>query len=201
MKLKLDYEIKPYVVSQPWGNVPIDPKTGKSVYAPFGFTQHNGVDVLPGIDKEVRAPFDYEVLWTEWQPNGGGNVLGVISQQEYDGPDGKPAYCLIDYLHLESFVKKPGGIGYKGKAGDLLAYTDNTGFSTGPHTHMQYRWEHKDPKATNGLRDVEVNKAHNSFNPEPFRTGDYARDKFFLTQQVSLYTQLLALKQKLFGKK
>lgn len=172
MKLSLAYEVKPYVVSQGWGEIPLDNK-GNPVYAQFGFTQHNGVDVLPGHGKEVRAPFDYEVVWAKWMPNGGGNVLGVLSQNEYDGPLGKPAYVLIDFLHLESFTKFPGGVGYRGKAGDLLAIADNTGFSTGPHTHIQYRWVYKDK---GGLKDVEKNKAHNSFNPEPYRSGVYAED-------------------------
>lgn len=178
-KLQLYYEVKPYIVSRPWGNIPIDPVTGKSIYAKFGFTEHNGVDVLPGVGKEVRAPFDYEVRWTLWMPNGGGNVLGIISQKEYEGPNGKPAYVLIDFLHLESFSKFPGGLGYKGKAGDLLAIADNTGFSTGPHTHIQYRWVYKREGVPNGLMDVESNKAHDSFDPEPYRNGKYAKDLVF----------------------
>ena len=162
MKLELPFEVKPYVISQRWGNY--DP-----IYKQFGFSHHNGEDVLPGEGKAVFAPFDYEVVWSKWMPNGGGNVLGVLSLQEYDGPKKKPAYVLIDFLHLESFKVK---VGTKGKTGDLLAIADNTGFSTGPHTHIQYRWVYKKNAS---LIDVEKNDAHNSFDPAPYRTGVYAK--------------------------
>lgn len=197
MQLKLPYEIKPYVVSQRWGEKPLD-ANGIPVYRRFGFDLHNGVDMLPGFGKEIHAPFDYEVVWTLWQPSGGGNVLGILSQEQYDGPDGNWAYVLMDFLHLEKFVQFPGGIGYKGKAGDLLAYTDNTGFSTGPHTHIQYRWVRKDKTAKNGLRDVETNEAHDSFDPEPYRDGTFALDmKQVLPPNTSVsYEDALAALQK-----
>lgn len=183
MKLSLAYEIYPYIVSQKWGNP--DP-----VYLQFGFSKHNGVDVLPAKDGKLYAPFDYEVVWAKNMPNGGGNVLGIVSQNEYDGPKKKPAFVLIDYLHLEKWLVP---VGKKGLAGDLLAITDNTGFSTGPHCHMQYRWEYK---KNGGFVDVEKNDAHNSFDPEPFRNGVYAR-QINLEKQVSLLSTVLSLLKQL----
>ncbi len=161
-KLELPYEVKPHKVSQPWGNY--DP-----VYLQFGFDWHNGEDCLPGKDSKVYAPFAYEVVWAKWMPNCGGNVLGIVSQDQYDGPKG-PAYVLIDFLHLEAFKVK---VGAKGKRGDLVAISDNTGFSTGPHLHTQYRWV---TKKNGKFQDVEKNRANNSFDPEPYRTGTYAVD-------------------------
>lgn len=178
-KLQLPYEIYPYIVSQKWGNP--DP-----VYLQFGFGHHNGVDVLPAKDKKLYAPFDYEVVWAKWMPNGGGHVLGILSVNEYDGPYEKPAFVLIDYLHNEKILVKPGT---QGKAGDLLCITDNTGFSTGPHSHMQYRWERK---KGGKLVDVEKNDAHNSFDPEPYRNGVYALS-ISLEKQVGILQKILTL--------
>lgn len=186
-KLSLYYEAKPWKLNQKWGVH--DPKT----YAQFGFEDHNGIDINPGGGKEIRAPFPYEAFRTLWQPSGGGLVLSILSLEEYEAPDGKPAFVLIDYLHLERYVKVPGGNTYKGDMGDLLAIADNTGFSTGPHTHAQYRWVRKVPKAQNGLLDVEKNTANNSFNPEPYRNGLYAADYAILTLKVSLLTKVLSL--------
>lgn len=162
-KLAIPYEIKPWVKSQEWG-------VKDAVYEQFGFSRHNGIDVLPAKDNKLFAPFEGEVVWAKWMPNGGGHVLGIVSLQEYDGPKGKPAYLLIDYLHNERLLVETG---MKVATGDLICITDNTGFSTGPHSHMQYRWV---TKKGGTLWDVEKNEAHNSFDPEPYRSGKYARD-------------------------
>lgn len=191
-RLSLAYEVKPYRVNQGWGVHRPD------VYRQFGFDNHNGVDIAPGNGKEVRAPFPYEVYRVLWQPNGGGNVLSIISQQMYDGPDRKPAYVLIDFMHLDKVLKTPSGTDYKGSTGDLLAIADNTGFSTGPHTHMQYRWVRK-KEGKDGWFDVESNGANNSFNPEDYRSGDYAEDIALLSKKLSLLKQVFAIYKKLKG--
>lgn len=170
MQLQLPKEVRPYRVNQPWGI------HNPNVYRQFGFDDHNGVDLAPGRNKEVRAPFPFEAYRVLWQPNGGGNVLTIISQYEYDAPDGKPAHVLIDYMHLERVIKTPGA-DYKGSTGDLLAIADNTGFSTGPHTHGQYRWV-RAKAGRDGFFDVERNTANNSFDPEPYRNGRYAEDYY-----------------------
>lgn len=163
-ELKLPYEIKPYTVSQQWGIY------RPEVYGQFGFTNHNGEDVLPGLRKEVRAPFDYEVVAIKWQPNGGGLVCTIVSQSEYEGPGGKPANVFIDFLHLQSIEVV---VGQRGELGDLLCYADNTGFSTGPHTHIAHTWvKRMGAKWVN----VEKNDANGTFNPTPFRDGTFALD-------------------------
>lgn len=157
MNLTLGFPAKPYKVNQKWG-VP------NPVYAQFGFTQHNGVDVAPGDYKMVYSELPSGTVYKiGWQPTGGGLYLSILSDEAYDFPDGKKCHVLIDYLHLESIKAQ---VGTSVKVGDHIATADNTGFSTGPHTHIQYR---RVDKVTGGLNDVDQNEAHNSFDPEPYR--------------------------------
>jgi murein DD-endopeptidase MepM/ murein hydrolase activator NlpD len=186
-KLSLPKEVKPYVVTQKWGVHRPD------VYAQFGFDDHNGTDVMPGNRKEVRASVPYEVQRIIWQPNGGGLVMGIVSQGEYDAPDGKPANVQIHYLHLEKTLKK---VGDRGAVGDVLAIADNTGFSTGPHTHLAHKWIRRKGSL---FVDVETNGAQNTFDPEPYRDGSFAEDYAtirILTKLVSALQQLLLITQR-----
>jgi len=164
MKLILPYEVQPYSVNQVWGVHRPD------IYKQFGFTNHNGVDIAPGDRNEVRAPFDYEVQKIIWQPTGGGLVLSIISQVEYEGPDSKPCKVQIGFMHLESTKVR---VGDKGKAGELVAISDNTGYSTGPHTHIRHKWMRL---RGSRLVDAEKNNAQNTFDPEPYRDGTFAAD-------------------------
>src|SRR6187402_1368218 len=127
MKLSLYYEAQPFKVNQKWG-VPSD------IYEKFGFKRHNGIDIKHGWNSRIRAPFPYQVYKTIWQPEGGGNVLEIVSLQMYDFPDGKTCHVLFSYLHLAKYIKTQG----QGNIGDLIAIAGNTGAaSTGPHTHIQ----------------------------------------------------------------
>jgi murein DD-endopeptidase MepM/ murein hydrolase activator NlpD len=182
-KLTLPFEVKPFVINQEYGVYRPD------IYKQFGFTCHNGIDVRLGNRKEVRAPFDFVVTQVLWQPNGGGHVVGIMSLDEFKHPDGDRANVQIDFMHLERVLLKAGD---RGVVGDLVAIADNTGFSTGPHTHIRYKWQRR-----RGSRwvDVDKNDAQNSFDPKPYRTGDFAEDFAVL----SLLQQVLALLLKLRG--
>lgn len=178
-------EVRPWRLNQPWGVHRPD------IYKQFGFEDHNGIDVPIGRDKTVRAEIDCTYYKQGWQPTGGGLYLSVLSTEELLFPDGKICYVLIDYLHLEAISALPGKT-YT--PGDALATQDNTGFSTGPHTHIQYR---RVTKVPGGLVDVDKNLANNSFDPEPYRNKYYAKDTRsiigILQSQVSLLTRLLEL--------
>lgn len=169
MRLVLPYEVRPYVINQRWGVLHLDAR-GKNIYEQFGFKLHNGIDVAPGVRNEVRAPFDFEVQQILWQPNGGGHVVGIISQEKFLGPNGKECYVQIDFMHNAS-IKVP--VGHSGKAGEVVCIAGNTGFSTGPHTHIRYKWMKKQGSR---LVDAERNDAQNSFDPEPYQNGTFAAD-------------------------
>jgi murein DD-endopeptidase MepM/ murein hydrolase activator NlpD len=177
------WPIKPYIQNQAWGV--LDPKD----YSQFGFTRHNGIDMRLSPDRTIYAPFDYTVVRVgtrengQWQPNGGGIFVGILSE-----PIDFPAFTnttpngvvvqfaagtyrvLLDMLHLDHVLVKEGATGH---TGDLVAICDNTGFSTGPHCHTQWRRVNWDGKTAT---TVDVNDANNSFDPTPFWDGFYSVD-------------------------
>lgn len=181
------YVAYPYKVNQAWGIY-------NPVYERFGFTRHNGTDIALGTDKVLYAPFDYTVVRTGNQPEGGGIFLGIMSE-EFDFLDGKYR-VLLDLLHCEKLLAAEGRVG---KTGDVLAIADNTGFSTGPHTHLQARrvknWNYSVGNAAS-WKYVDKNEANGSFDMEPYWNGKYAKE-VNLVRQVTI----LQMVQKLLGLK
>lgn len=53
------------------------------MYAQFGFSDHNGVDVAMTPTKRVAAPFRAILIGRGYQPNGGGIYLQLMSVQKY----------------------------------------------------------------------------------------------------------------------
>lgn len=188
MKPELFYPAKPYIVTQPWGVY------RPEIYSQFGFTMHNGVDIRIGSDNTLRAEFPCETINTGWQPSGAGLYMTVLSNDEYDFDDGVRCRVMVDYMHLKEIKKYPGR-DYRSGVGDILAIPNNTGFSTGPHTHAQYRRVHKTPQ---GIVNVDTNDANNSFDPEPFRDGQYAVD-YRNTQIANLQKSLEVARGILLG--
>jgi len=185
MKLTIDYALKPYRCNQKWGIY-------NSAYIPFGFSHHNGEDyaLLNDSGAPVRErniyyhlPGNAQVVRVGFQPNGGGNFVGIVSDDPYDFEDGN-YYVLVDFLHCKQVLVKEGD---QIKRGQLIAIANNTGFSTGPHCHIQYRRERFILAPANlpesyrvrgdqQMIDVDRNDMNNSFDPAPFYTGNYAQD-------------------------
>lgn len=186
-KLSLYYPAKPYRLNQGWGIY-------NPAYQQFGFSRHNGIDIALGSDSKLYAPFDYTVVRIGNQPNGGGNFFGLMSGL-YDWPDGQYR-VLLDMLHCERIDCKEGQVG---KAGDYLAIADNTGFSTGPHTHLQPRrvknWNSVSGPALH-FDLVDQNDANGSFDPIPYFNGYYAVDAGTV---VGLMQKLVVVLQKAVG--
>ena len=176
------YEAKPWKVNQVWG-------VKNPIYKQFGFGEHNGTDIAPGKNKKLFAPFDCEVTKIGWQPNGAGLYICVLSLVQYDWEDGKRAWVEKTYMHLESTVAK---VGDKLKAGDTLAVPDNTGFSTGPHTHIAAKRVMKVP---GGYKDIDTNEAKNTFDDAPYYNGKYAVDI-----QISVLSKMIDLLKTLLPK-
>lgn len=183
MKPEIYYPQDTWNITQEWG------VSRPEIYSRFGFTQHNGIDVQLAPNKLVRAPFPCEVIKIGYQPNGGGIYISCISNEAYEFPDGKKAWILVDALHLK---ETRAIVGNKYDTGYVLAVGNNTGFSTGAHTHYQWRRVLKTP---NGFEEVDTNKANNSFDPTPYFVG-YSYEN--LEKKLSTaYTQLGALLKQL----
>lgn len=150
------YPTTPFHVNQAWG-------IKNPIYEQFGFSRHNGVDFALGEDTMLYYPWNGTgtVVKTDNIPNGAGIMVRVRSNEEYDFGDRK-AYILTDFMHCHTLFVKEGDTV---RTGDRLARADNTGFSTGAHTHEQ------DKRVTKKGRELDVNDANGSFNPLPYASG------------------------------
>lgn len=186
MKFTLHYPAKPYKLNQAWGIYSV-------IYKQFGFSLHNGLDIALGHDKKIRAPIDGQVVKVGYQPNGGGVFFGLISKEFYEFGDGKVCQVLLDFLHLEKTLCVEGK---DYEAGDVLAIADNTGFSSGMHTHIQARRVSWDGIS---IQTIDQNQANNSFDLVPYFTGEYAEDIGNLKQQITLYQKIVVLLKQLLN--
>lgn len=195
MKLELWYPVKPYKANKPWGV--LDP-----IYERFGFKRHNGEDAALATGQVIRAPFDCEVTKTAYEPTGAGNYIALLSLDEFDEwkhvDDGKKAFVEITFMHCLSTIALPG---QKLKTGDLAALGDNTGFSTGPHTHIAPK---RVVKMTGYYTELDQNDALGTFNPAIYWNGFYAEDaqtvKDILNQEISSASMLVDTLKQLLGK-
>jgi len=83
---------------------------------------HEGIDIAVATGTPVHAAADGVVTYSGWM-TGYGNMVMI-----YHGSD-----VTTLYAHLKSFVAKKGDTV---KQEQTIAYSDNTGWSTGPHLHF-----------------------------------------------------------------
>lgn len=109
---------------------------------PGGTYYYGGIDYGIATGTPVYAGFDGTVD-ARTQKDGYGNHVRVKNQSGE----------MLVYGHLRDYAVKTGD---EVRAGDLLGFTDNTGFSSGPHLHFEYRDKNGRPQ-----------------NPEPFYVYDF----------------------------
>lgn len=187
--MEIFWPFKPYVITQHWGE--LNPAYAAQFDDP-AFKRHNGVDANLGkkaSEWPVYCPVEgFKVTEVASYPQGGGNQLGLTSKAKML-IDGKSCYVSILLCHAKKILVK---VGDEPALGELLMIADNTGFSTGPHTHMgMYRLNDKYQK-------IDSNEATGSYNPELFFTGKYAADattsvQTLLTSGLRYYRYLLGL--------
>lgn len=100
--------------------------------------QHNGVDYACPIGTPVHAVASGVVTKRGWDPFGGGNRIWIRHAHGYESA----------YLHLSRFAVKQG---QRVTQGQVIAYSGNTGGSTGPH--LDYRLK-KNGKYINPLTNT-----------------------------------------------
>ena len=86
---------------------------------------HNGMDLGCPMSTTLLAPADGVVEY-EGRFSGYGNMLMLQCGQ----------HMTLVFGHLKSFIAKKG---QSVKRGQVIALTDNTGWSTGPHLHFEVR--------------------------------------------------------------
>jgi murein DD-endopeptidase MepM/ murein hydrolase activator NlpD len=112
------------IISQCFGITPYS-----DVYKQFGLTGHNGIDWAVATGSPIYACMDGVVSEIKKESTGYGTHLKIRHQQ-----DGQ--YFLGIYGHLKEALVSAGETV---KAGQIIARSNNTGFSTGPHLHFELR--------------------------------------------------------------
>jgi hypothetical protein len=126
---------------------------------------HNGIDAL------TIAPGEYGRRWPvycpvegfvvesiNFVPNGGGHEVSLISKNPLKVFE-EECYMRLFFCHAHKvLVTKSMELA----VGEVFMIANNTGFSTGPHTHVgMYRLNKK-------MKFIDSNKARHSFNPSIF---------------------------------
>lgn len=92
---------------------------------------HNGLDFITENGQEIYAAHDGVVMRLETDSKGGVG-LSLRTKEKYDHGSDQVYYKTI-YWHLEKYAVAENT---EVRAGDVVAYADNTGFSTGSHLHF-----------------------------------------------------------------
>lgn len=101
---------------------------GKRVHPVTGITKfHRGQDFAVNTGTPVYAPADGAVEVIRPSNKGSGNYLRIFHAYGFSS----------SYSHLSKFVVQRGDFV---KKGDLIAYSGNTGLSSGPHLHYEVRF-------------------------------------------------------------
>lgn len=106
---------KKYRITSPFGRR-TSPTTGAS-------TNHNGIDLATPMRTPILAPADGTIGYVVTNDAGGLQV--AIDIKEHD--------LRIGFAHLDEAIVRNGQLVRKG---DIIAYTGNSGRSTGPHLHL-----------------------------------------------------------------
>lgn len=105
------------------GNYPVTQHFGDTFTDPKG---HKGIDYALPLGTPVLAAADGIVEKAGVDNTGYGNVI-IIRHLWTDG---------TVYAHLRNWAVQ---VGQKVKAGDIIGFSGNSGNSTGPHLHFEYR--------------------------------------------------------------
>lgn len=173
MPLQIHYPFKPFIITQHWGNP--NPAYAQHFNDPK-WKRHNGTDARAQFNEFggdittefiVRCPVEnFVVTNVQYVKDGGGHEIYLRSKTPLKIGD-RECYATIIMCHAKCILVRAG---QEPQIGEILMIADNTGFSTGLHTHIGlYR--------TDSLgRKLDTNDAKGSYNPELFFTKKYAAD-------------------------
>jgi hypothetical protein len=180
-RLAFYYAMKPMMVSQSWGIY-------NPAYQQFGYSKHNGTDFKIGTDKKLWWPVKNCTVYYSDFGKYTGWCIKANTNDKYLFPDGKICRVNLILMHLEE--KSPLTVGQIVDVGTYSGIPDNTGFSTGPHTHIMGR------RIDDEGNLIDNNDADNSFDLMEYATGYYAQDYGVL---ISYYTTLVGVLQKIIS--
>ena len=106
---------------------PVDSPSYTSRFGMRRGVLHAGLDIACPVNTVVLAAYDGEVTRSGWF-GGLGNAISILH------PNGLESW----YAHNTSVLLKRGE---KVKRGQIIAFSGNTGRSTGPHVHFEVRFQ------------------------------------------------------------
>lgn len=182
-RLELWYPVKPFNVTQPFGvNGEFYRANGINVLG------HNGIDVKTEHGQPVYATHDGIVVNAGIPDNkeGYGVVLRTLEPYEYE--PGKAAFIKSISWHLLKEI--PVTSGQFVKAGEIIGYADNTGFSFGDHLHFAIKPQMPGEQDWMWYNVENENEYFGSINPQPFFNGYYAEDASLV---VSIFQKIISI--------
>lgn len=168
--------VKPFYINQKFG------ENANSYYKQQGMLGHAGIDMSAKHGQGVYASHDGTCYPQIDSHGGNGIVIRSFDTINYQGKDVK---YKTNYWHLidDNAIVHTGQVV---KAGDLIAYADNTGLSTGNHLHFQL-----DPCDDNGYDLFNGNGYGGGIDPTPYLSNQYAQD---VTVKQYVFTKVMKLK-------
>lgn len=171
-KFELIHPVKPLWLTQGFGG-------DKATYGQFGLNGHNGIDVVTAHGQPVYATHDGQAYYEVDSSQGHGVV--IRTNKAYEVPGHGKVYMKTIYWHLCDPKKEPKlaspvylysqknkGKGMSVKAGDIIGYADNTGFSTGDHLHFGLKPQAKGEKNSAWVNTAQNNGYLGAIDPMPF---------------------------------
>jgi hypothetical protein len=143
---------------------------------------HNGIDYGAKDGTPVYATHE-GVAYIEIDSSGGNGVV-IRSEDKYEY-NGKAVNFKTIYWHLKEnnvCIKRF----QKVKAGDLIGYADNTGFSTGSHLHFALKPCYKGESNSIWYNEDQNNGYKGAIDPEPYFNGMYPVQKYNFTKTLKL---------------
>lgn len=190
MKLSLYYPVKPFYVTQKFGETAfLDYYKNNGIT----FTGHNGIDMVAHHGEPIRASHDGYAYYEIDSKQGHGVVL--YSKNMYELLDGTKSYIKTIYWHMVDPAKEPQYAspiidknGIEVKTGDVIGYANSSGLSTGDHLHFGLKpVALGEPKHTwyNVLQD---NGYQGAIDANPYFNGIFAEDanNFVFNKDIEL---------------
>ena len=181
MKFDLFYPVRPFTVIQPFGtNGEFYQKNGINIKG------HNGLDLLATHGQPIRASHDGTAYPGVDAKEGYGVV--VRTNEEFWYKD-RWVYFKSIYWHLLSNI--PVKMGQKVKAGDIIGYADNTGFSFGDHLHFGLKPQYPGEGETVWWNYEDANGYLGAIDPTPYFNKYYGDQAQFVLATLTSILELL----------
>lgn len=161
------------------------------IYKEMGLFGHNGVDWSCVTGTPLYWDVDTEGTVYKLETDSAGGVgLDIISEENGQ-------FYKHRFWHLERYNVR---VGDRVGTGDLIAYSDNTGLSTGPHLHRALKPVYKD-KNGSYWNKYSNNGYYGGIDIEPFFTNIFVVDYMNnLKGQISVMRKIILLYEQLLSK-